>query len=173
MKVTLTAPTLEYVNVIQQCASDSRVSATCNVPEPYPVDGASRWIQYILESMAEGKSAIFFVLADSKFAGVMSLNRIDRNAGTCDLDYWIAADYQGQGVGSEAVRLVLEEARNTVGSKSVSSTCLSDNPRSSRVLEKNGFNEIGRFVNDGRYGKKFLGREMRQFRKDFVVENAV
>lgn len=169
MHITLAQPSSSYEPDIQKEASRAEVSSTCNVPYPYPPDGASQWLTRIHRSIAEKKSVVFLVLVDDDFAGVMSLNRIDTTSGKCDLDYWIAVDHQGRGVGSHAIQLALDEARAR-GLKRVFGTWLADNGGSCRVLQKNGFVERLRLTNDGQYGSKFLGREMRQFEKDLGEE---
>jgi len=166
--ITLTLPALRYVADIQRCASDPRVSATCNVPHPYPADGAQRWLERTLQSTGEKKNAVFLVLAERAFCGIMSVNAIDWEKGCAELDYWIAGDYQGIGVGTEAVRLAIQRARGELGLKVLFSGCLVSNAASGRILQKNGFREVGRFINDGRRGQKFLYQEMRRFRRDLL-----
>jgi [ribosomal protein S5]-alanine N-acetyltransferase len=169
MNITLVYPTLNFVEEIQRCASESSVSATCNVPHPYPTTGALDWMERIVRSMREKKSAVFLVLTDGAFSGVVSLNRLNTETGTAELDYWIAGEFQGKGIGTEAVRLVMKKATDDYGVKVLFSACLITNPASSRILEKNGFRETGRFVNDGQFGQKFFGRQMRRLRKDLSM----
>ena len=66
-----------------------------------------------LASTAEKENAVFMVLLDDSFCGVMSLNALDLEKDCADLDYWIAADYQGRGIGTEAVRLTVNHARES------------------------------------------------------------
>jgi len=166
--ITLTLPDARYVADIQRYASDPRVSATCHVPYPYPADGAQRWLERTQQSTRERRNAVFLVLSDGAFCGIMSVNAIDWEKQCAELDYWIAGDYQGIGVGTEAVRLAIRRAKKELGLKVLFSACLATNPASGRVLQKNGFREVGRFLNTGRISPKFLHQEMRRFRKDLV-----
>lgn len=166
--ITLTLPDARYGADIQRCASDVRVSSTCNVPHPYPADGAQRWLERTQQSKREKKNAVFLVLSDKTFCGIMSVNAIDWEKRCAELDYWIAGDFQGKGVGTEAVRLAIQHARGDLGLQVLFSACLVSNPASARILQKNGFREVGRFLNAGRVGIKFLHHEMRRFRNDLV-----
>jgi RimJ/RimL family protein N-acetyltransferase len=166
--ITLTLPSAAYLGDIQRCAADPRVSRTGIVPHPYPSDGAERWLEKTRRLAGERKSSVFLVLAEGFFCGVMSLNGIDWKTGRAELDYWIAGDYQGLGIGTEAVYLTLQRARWGLGLQVLFSGCLAANPASGRILEKNGFQEVGRVSNDGSFGQKFLQHEMRRFRKNLV-----
>ena len=167
--ITLTLPDARYVTEIQRCASDPRVSATCNVPYPYPADGAQRWLERTQQSTREKKNAVFLVLFEGAFCGITSLNAIDWEKRCAELDYWIAGDYQGIGIGTEAARLTIQRARENLHLKVLFSACLVSNPASGHVLQKTGFREIGRFLNAGRVGPKFKHQEMRRFRRDLAT----
>jgi RimJ/RimL family protein N-acetyltransferase len=168
--ITLVAPMPRYLADLQRHASDLRVSSTCNVPHPYPQDGAARWMERTLKAMSERKKVVYMVLTNDTFCGLMSLNALDWERGCADLDYWIAGDYQGRGIGTEAARIAVERAREDLGLKVLFSACFVTNPASARVLEKNGFREVGRILNDGIFGRKFLNQETRRFRKDLEPE---
>lgn len=165
-EITLTLPTANYLDAIQRCASDPRVSATCHVPYPYPADGAQQWLERTLISTREQKNAVFLVLWNGELCGIVSLNAIDWETHAAELDYWVAGDFQGRGVGTEAARQAIRYAGQVLNLKVLLSSCLVTNPASGRVLMKNGFSEIGRFIHDGKRGFKFLGKEMRRFRLD-------
>jgi ribosomal-protein-alanine N-acetyltransferase len=167
---TLVAPTPQYLADLQRYASDPRVSATCNVPHPYPPDGAVRWLERTLKAASEKQKAVFMVLSDDAFCGLMSLNAIDWETGCAELDYWIAGDFQGRGIGTEAARLTVDRAREDLRLKVLFSACFATNCPSARILEKNGFREVGRILNDGIFGRKFINQEIRRFRKNLVPE---
>jgi ribosomal-protein-alanine N-acetyltransferase len=166
--ITLVAPNSRFLADIQRHASDLRVSATCNIPHPYPQDGAAKWMEQTLKSTSEKKNAVFMVLSEDSFCGVMSLNAIDWEKGSAELDYWIAGDHQGRGIGTEAARQAIDHAREKFHLKALFSACFVMNPASARVLEKNGFHEVARILNDGIFGRKFLGQEIRRFRRNLA-----
>jgi len=93
----------------------------------------------------------------------MALNAVDKQAGTAELDYWVAVPFWNRGIGTAAARPVIEFAFEELGLSTLQSCCLPGNMASVRVLEKNGFVKVGEFVNDGKYGNKFLGQSMKRF----------
>ena len=61
----------------------------------------------------------------------------------------------GKGVASEAVSIFLKVIRERYGLKTVGAFTFSDNIASQRVLEKNGFQQMEEFVEDGRASKYY------------------
>lgn len=122
-----------------------------------------------MRSLAGKKNLVSVILCDEKFCGLMSINSIDWAMRTAELDYWVAGDFQNRGIGTEAARLGIMKAADS-GLAVLFSSCLASNPPSARILLKNGFIELGRFRNDGAFGRKFLGQEMRRFRRDLTPE---
>lgn len=67
--------------------------------------------------------------------------------------YWVAKPYWGQGICTEALRLMMEHVRETTDIPSLISGHFTDNPASGRVMEKCGFVPTGDTVFDHRlYG---------------------
>ena len=156
--------------LVQARASHRDIGATSNVPHPYPVDGAWSWYGKVLRGMNAGRQRVFSIWSD-EFCGVVSLNDVDVDAATCELDFWVAQHVWGRGIGTEATRQALLYAKHVVGLSCVFSACLVRNVGSSRILEKNGFDEIRRFENTGAFGTKHL-EPMIRYRK-LVREEAL
>ena len=55
------------------------------------------------------------------------------------LCYWIDDQFSGQGIATQAVRLVIADCAARSSVKSLAATCFANNPASIRVLEKTGF----------------------------------
>lgn len=89
--------------------------------------------------ISEKKAAHRYFIQDTSrnFAGVISLKDINWESGVCEIGYLIAEDYQGKGVATEAVRLILKKAFEA-GIKKVKATTSVKNAASYRVLQKNG-----------------------------------
>ncbi|MFF4399922.1 GNAT family N-acetyltransferase [Streptomyces sp. NPDC001480] len=82
--------------------------------------------------------------AGGRIAGTITLSGIVLGPWrSAYLGYWIAADHQGRGLATSAVRAVCRVARETVGLHRVEATTLLDNAGSQRVLAKCGFEHIG------------------------------
>ena len=92
---------------IQRYASDARLAETCGIPHPYPPDGGESFVQSCLADRDAGTHYPLAVLLDGELVGIMNLNRIDRDRGTAELDYWIAVPFWGRGIATAAARLAV------------------------------------------------------------------
>lgn len=160
MQIELATMASGFLGNVQEFASDPAISAMSNVPHPYPADGALRWYERVSALMAAGRSDVNAILVGGAFAGVISLNAIDRDAGTAAVDYWVAVPRQGQGVAKQAVQLCVRKAEAAHAIRTLHSSCLLENRASAAVLLYNGFAEIDvRSIASGR----FTGRQLRTF----------
>lgn len=64
------------------------------------------------------------------------------------IGYWIAKPYWNRGICTEALELMIEHIRKTIGIQSLISGHFVDNPASGRVMEKCGFVPTGKTVID-------------------------
>lgn len=163
MHVSLRPVELTDAADIQRYASDAELAATCNVPHPYPENQGQRWAEKCVADRAARRRFPSAILVDGAFAGLIGLNAVDFPGGTCEVDYWVARPFWGQGVATAAVGTALTSAFAELDLARVFSGCRADNPASARVLEKNGFREIEAMINDGRFGPKFLHESIRRF----------
>ena len=110
------------------------------IPMPYTVECAENWYRNAIAPIEE-KTGIFRVIyADGQHAGYVSVQqKIDVYACDADLSYILLDEYKGQGVMTEAVHMVCEEAFEKLDILRISASVYSPNIASQRVLEKNGF----------------------------------
>ncbi|MEU0373068.1 GNAT family protein [Streptomyces sp. NPDC006283] len=82
--------------------------------------------------------------ADGRVVGTMTLSGIVLGP-FCSayLGYWTAADHQGRGLATAAVRQVCGLAGEHLGLHRIEASTLTDNVRSQRVLQRCGFEPIG------------------------------
>jgi len=59
---------------VQAYASHELVAATCDVPHPYPENGAVSFIRQASENAST--ALVFAVLVDENFVGIVSINNI-------------------------------------------------------------------------------------------------
>ena len=88
-----------------------------------------------------------FVLTDAggRIVGRLNLSDIVRGAfWSAHLGYWIDGAVTGRGTMRRAVRAVCDQARDDLGLHRVQAATLLHNAASQRVLQANGFREIGR-----------------------------
>jgi ribosomal-protein-alanine N-acetyltransferase len=88
----------------------------------------------------EGYSFHVFDRVDGQLVGGIGLTQVRRGvAQTGTLGYWIGQRFQRNGFTTEAVRLVVQFAFQTLRLHRVEAACLPENAPSRRVLEKSGF----------------------------------
>ena len=146
---------------VQRYAADERVARTTTIPQPYPDDGGEQFVKKCLEAHERGRLFPFAILADGEMIGVLELKMVKDEDRTVQCDYGIASSHWGKGITTRAVALALGYAFGELDMEVVNSGCLARNPASARVLEKNGFTEIGQFIYDL---PKFKGETIRRFR---------
>lgn len=92
--------------------------------------------------MEAGNAWPFFIFADvdQALVGAITLSNVRRGvAETGTIGYWIGQPFAGRGLGSAAVRAVVDHAFDELNLHRVEAACVPDNTASRRVLEKSGF----------------------------------
>ena len=80
------------------------------------------------------------VMLDGHPVGEVQLKKIDRESGECTLSIHLQSDaYKNRGLGTQAERLAVRYAFDTLGLGAVNADTLVGNGKSRRVLEKVGF----------------------------------
>lgn len=86
----------------------------------------------------------WLIVRDDCVVGKINLSNIIRGVfQSANLGYMVEEQFNGQGVATRAVALVLDQAFTEVQLHRVEAGTLSTNIGSQRVLEKNGFQRIG------------------------------
>jgi RimJ/RimL family protein N-acetyltransferase len=148
--------------LIEQYASDSRISESSHVPHPYPRGGGLAFAAKAVGGWKNGSEQVFAVTVDGELAGLVSLMAINRLRGSAQVGYWIAVPYWGRGVATRALALAVRFAFHDRRLVELGAVCLAKNPASARVLEKNGFIEQAPVVYQGP-DRRFLGQQLRTF----------
>jgi [ribosomal protein S5]-alanine N-acetyltransferase len=109
------------------------------------VDGQRAGIQAALAEHQRGTKLPHVILTDhGQVAGRITLNEIVRGPfQSCHMGYWVAADYNGRGLATGAVRDIIRVAFEELGLHRIEAGTLLHNVRSQRVLERNGFIRFG------------------------------
>jgi len=107
------------------------------------------------ETISEGDGYWFVVTADGEATGAVMFPDVREGDGLADLAYWILPEHQGEGLGREAVSLLLEYGFAELRLHRVRADCLVTNEASRGLLESLGFSREGRFreavFQDGAY----------------------
>lgn len=90
------------------------------VPHPYSASHAKDWVRRCREMASAGAQPTAYEFAielrcEQRVIGGISLNKIDRAAGTGGGGIWIANGYQGRGLGREAFRAKIRFAFRDLG----------------------------------------------------------
>jgi RimJ/RimL family protein N-acetyltransferase len=79
------------------------------------------------------------ILADEEFVGRVGFEDPCRSRTTYEICFYVAYEYWGRGIATEAVKQAVDYAFNILGIHKVHGDNDSDNPASGRVMEKAGF----------------------------------
>jgi len=127
-------------------ASDFDVARqTGSIPFPFPLLSAEFKIMSFHAAKRRGLAHPYAITLqdDDEMIGVTDLFK--RNAGSLwEIGYWIGRPFWGHGYMTEACEALLAEADNTLGSEDRVAGAFTDNPGSTRVLEKLGFERKGK-----------------------------
>ena len=134
------------------------------MPHPYTLADAESW----LDTRAEGKSDhLLCIEVDGHVAGGIGLHPGEDVARlTAELGYWLAEPLWGRGIMTEAVRAMVAHGFATSPLERIEAYVFANNPASTRVLEKCGFQCEGRLrrsvIKDGQMLDSFLYAIMRE-----------
>jgi RimJ/RimL family protein N-acetyltransferase len=127
-------------------AGDRRVARfLVQVPTPYPVTLAARWIDARVEWWRSGRGATLAIArreAPDALLGTASLRRYGRDR-RAELGYWLGAEVWGNGFATEAARAIVDWGFRELDLHRVYAQVLSGNEASCRVLEKLGMHREG------------------------------
>lgn len=93
-----------------------------------------------LENNNGFQAGIFY---NGKIAGIIGLHSIDWNNKKTSIGYWLAAEYQGNGVMTQSCRAVIDHVFNELGLNRVEIRAGEFNKKSRAVPERLGFEQEG------------------------------
>ncbi|MFK7049098.1 MULTISPECIES: GNAT family N-acetyltransferase [Flavobacterium] len=92
---------------------------------------------------------------DDKLIGFLGYYRIQKENYRSEIGYMILPEYNGRGIATEAVQLILEYGFNQMGLHSIEAVIDPKNQASARVLEKLGFVKEGHLRENEYFEGKF------------------
>jgi RimJ/RimL family protein N-acetyltransferase len=119
------------------------------VPYPYRIDDALNFIKSSYNGFRLRKAITFGIeyknILESKLllVGSIGIKDIDYVNKKANIGYWIGKQYQGKGIATECVKLVVKYAFDILKLEEISAYVFPDNNPSIRVLEKNWFVKTG------------------------------
>ena len=128
-----------------------------------------------LEDTAESTDAFVIVtIEEDKMIGTVSLEKVNIHHRTAVLGIFIGdADYRGKGIGTEAIRLILDYGFNYLNLNNIRLDVLAVNERAIKCYKKCGFKEYGRrrecrFINGKYYDVISMDILAREFTDSFI-----
>ena len=131
------------------------------LPYPYTESDALYFINSCISADKNGQFC-FAIVNNDKLVGSIGIYRQENiHFRTAELGYYIGAEFWGNGIATEAVRLVCKWVFDTTDIVRIYAEPFAENIASCRVLQKNGFIEEGILRKNAYKNGKF--RDMKLF----------
>ena len=103
------------------------------------------WINNSINGYKSKKPKVYnlLIIVDENPAGTIGTHNINYDDRNVEIGYWLAKDYRGRGIMTKAIKLFLKEIYIKFNPVRVVAYTFTFNPKSARVLEKNGFKYEG------------------------------
>ena len=139
-RLLLRAPRLDDAAAIAKLTNDRRVAENAaRIPHPYTASDAEGFIAST--NVPGGEVSFAVTMRDETLVGVCGLRAATANS--AELGYWLGVPFWGKGIGTEAVRALVDHAFTELGQDVLTGGARVTNPASRRVLEKCGFQWTG------------------------------
>ena len=125
------------------------------VPATRTADDSLQFIRTTRRQLADNDGLTTAVVVDGAIAGLAGFHRVDWANRATSIGYWLAADRQGRGLMTAAVRALLDHAFGTWGLHRVEIAAAVDNARSRAVPERLGLREEGIRRDAERHGVRY------------------
>ena len=143
-RLVLRTPVRADAPALARLANNQNISKwLARLPNPYGQDDAIAFIDTIARSAEEHAYAVATI--DGGFIGTIGLHL--KPGEPAEIGYWLGEAYWGLGYASEAVG-ALVAAADEAGCDCIAARALTSNGASCRVLEKSGFIETSRRIDD-------------------------
>jgi RimJ/RimL family protein N-acetyltransferase len=110
------------------------------VPHPYRLEDAESWLDGVFAPDTD-EPYIFAIDAGVGLAGIVGFYEHEQGP---EIGYWLAKPWWGNGIVSEAARAAVDWRFRATDCAQILSGAFEVNPASQRILDKLGFEEIGR-----------------------------
>ncbi|MEM7128503.1 MAG: GNAT family protein [Chloroflexota bacterium] len=144
-RLTLRPFELSDAKQVQELAGDYELAkTTANIPHPYEGGMAEDWISRHAEKWRAGDMGTWAITnkTDGNLVGCIGLDiALQHKSG--ELGYWVGRPYWGNGYGTEAAQAVVDYAFMTLKLHRIMGRHMSENPASSRIMQKVGMTYEG------------------------------
>ena len=127
------------------------------LPFPYKLKDARYWVAKNLEEYKKKEPAMigFAIDIDGEIVGSVGIHKIAKSH-QAEIGYWLAEQHWGNGIMTEAVKLITKFSFNELKLKRVYAYAFSFNKASQKVLAKAGFKFEGILKKNSKKGDKFI-----------------
>jgi RimJ/RimL family protein N-acetyltransferase len=122
---------------------DADVLRFTRLPAPMPETFLDDWFAKCSAGRQEGTIEVFAICQADEVVGVAMAPRIDAEARTAELGYMLTPSARGRGVAQEALRKLTAWGFNVLGAERLELKITTDNPASSRVAARCGYQREG------------------------------
>lgn len=153
---------IEDADRVFELASNWNVAkTTLNIPHPYPLNGATIWIEEVLSDIKSQSKIVQAVEFRGELIGVIGLLNVQRAEG--EIGYWVGEQFWGKGFASQMSSKFVSFLKSHSNINSIIGHCFQSNIASRKVLESIGLNQIGEEPTINREGNtdtilKFQGK---------------
>ena len=145
----------ERESLVRNINSSKIAERVSNVPFPYLPHHAIDWINKVTRE-DDIKRIDFVIDVDGEVAGSIAFINVEGHK--AQLSYWLGEKYQGRGIMTEALKLVVELGFSYCGFLRIWGYISEHNPASEKVLRKAGF--------------KLEGVHRKEWKKDGIYHDA-
>lgn len=139
--VTLRPLEVEDAEFLQEMITHPEVRPYLGrAPEPVSLEEEK---EYIRNETDKENYVHFLIEYRGERAGDISLGGLEKDFRRSSVGYSVHPDFQGQGIGTKALKLVVKYAFETLNRHKIRGAYLEGNEASRRVMEKAGFQEEG------------------------------
>jgi ribosomal-protein-alanine N-acetyltransferase len=144
-KVSLGILLREDIPTVWKWYNDRKVRKYLSKPyELFFYEDEVEWYETIRRNKEKHRVFTILTSSEKRLVGLIGLSSIDFINRNAELGYFIGPEYWGRGYATEAVGLALKYAFEWLNLKKVYARVFEPNIASSKVLEKNGFQLVGR-----------------------------
>ncbi|MFA5303576.1 MAG: GNAT family N-acetyltransferase [Candidatus Nanoarchaeia archaeon] len=121
---------------------------------PHPISMEKKFIQNTIKNWKTGEGYEFGIIVNGEVIGCIGLhvNKKDNNA---ELGYWLAKEFSGKGITTNAVKKVIKFGFNKIKLKRIYAYVIKGNIPSIKILTKSGFKEEGLLKKHKKLRKKY------------------
>ena len=105
-----------------------------------------KWFSDIFKKMKKGDMVMLIAEVDGGFAGDALVERkpLEANKHVCTIGIQLHKDFRGKGIGTELMKAIIQQAKDTLGSRVLELRVIEPNESAMRAYERLGFKATGK-----------------------------